>query len=237
MKKLDNSFWDEYFRLYDVLNIVYPYQDLLKSVMNEMNLKSGITVLDAGTGTGNLGVLISQTNALVTGLDLSEVGLRLFKQKIPNSEILLHDLIDPIPLSDNSFDYICCINTLFAIKVDRRLDVCREFYRLLKPGGKIIMTNLSMGYKPINIYINHVLEDVKYSGYWKAIAKLIRLIYPTFKMLYYSQRLGRENRDLDGLKFFAPEEQYCLLQSSGFRNISTERKIFAEQAVLSTGFK
>lgn len=63
--KLDKKFWNKYFELYDVLNNVYPYKDLLNQVMNEMDLKEGKVVLDAGSGTGNLSVLISQKKAKV----------------------------------------------------------------------------------------------------------------------------------------------------------------------------
>ena len=146
--KLNTSFWNEYFRLYDILNKVYPYQDLLKSVMAEMDLGRE-RCLDAGAGTGNLAVLIAKTGAEVVGLDSSEFGLEIFKKKLLVSKAVLHDLEHPIPFPNNSFDYICSINTLFAIDSVHREKICREFYRLLKPKGKLIMTNLQ---KDINRY-------------------------------------------------------------------------------------
>ncbi len=89
MIKLDTSFWNEYFRLYDILNKVYPYQGLLRSVIAEIDLDGGRIVLDAGAGTGNLAVLIAKTGAQVVGLDLSEIGLEIFKKKLPMSKVVL----------------------------------------------------------------------------------------------------------------------------------------------------
>ena len=227
MSKLNTSFWNEYFRLYDILNRVYPYQDLLKSVMAEMDLGREKIVLDAGAGTGNLAVLIAQTRAEVVGLDSSEVGLEIFKKKLPASKAVLRDLKHPIPFPNNSFDYICSINTLFAIDSVHREKICKEFYRLLKPGGKLIMTNLSKGYRPIQIYLVHIREEVKRFGFQKATMNLARIIGPTIKMFYYNRKMVKEGESSSGLNLFASGEQESLLKNSGFSNVSKEQKLFA----------
>ncbi|MEI7777566.1 MAG: methyltransferase domain-containing protein [bacterium] len=234
---IKSDFWNEYFRLYDVLNRVYPYQRLLNSVLAEMDLTQGKSALDAGAGTGNLAVHINKTGAEVVGLDYSEVGLNIFREKLPTSKAIQHDLKHPIPLPDNSFDYICCINILFAINPEHRQKICREFYRLLKPGGKIVMTNLSVGYKPIRIYVNHMSEEINRFGLIKALINLTKLIGPTIKMFYYSQQMRKEDKSADSISFFRPGEQDILLESSGFSNVTKERKLFAKQAVMSCGFK
>ena len=235
--KLNTSFWNEYFRLYDILNRVYPYQDLLKSVMAEMDLGRGKMVLDAGAGTGNLTVMIAQTGAEVVGLDSSEVGLEIFKKKLPACNAVLHDLKHPIPFPDSSFDYICSINTLFAIDSIHREKICREFYRLLKPEGKLIMTNLSKGYRPIRIYLAHIREEIKRFGFQKAIVNLARIIGPTIKMFYYNRKMRKESGSSSGFNFFASGEQESLLKNNGFSKVSKEQRLFAGQALLNSGFK
>jgi len=237
MSSLSDTFWNEYFRLYDILNKVYPYQDLMKSVMAEMDLRQGKTVLDAGAGTGNLAVLIVQTGAEVVVLDSSEVGMGIFKKKLPNSKAILQDLKDNIPLPDESFDYVCCINTLFAIDPEHRQKICREFYRMLKPGGKLIMTNLSVGYKPIRIYTSHMIEEVKCIGLWEAVINLVQLVGPTLKMFYYSQKMRKSSGSARGLRFLASGEQESLLRDCGFSDVSKEKRLFAGQAVLNSGFR
>lgn len=239
-KQQNNSkadFWNEYFELYDVLNQVYPYQKLLKTIIAEMDLNETKKVLDAGAGTGNLALLINNAGAEVTGLDYSEVGLNFFKKKLPKSHALLHDLRKPLPFANDTFDYICCINILFAINQDHRIDICKEFNRVLKPGGKLIITNLSVGYKPIRIYVHHMSEEIRKFGLGQAFINLGRLIIPTIKMFYYSKVMQKENTKTDEMSFLKPGEQEQLLRSSKFTHISKEKKIFANQAVLNTAIK
>jgi len=50
-----DDFWRKYFAVYDVLNELRPYQDLLGSVKDNLKIKKGDLVLDAGAGTGSKG--------------------------------------------------------------------------------------------------------------------------------------------------------------------------------------
>jgi len=237
INKIDEKFWDEYFRSYDILNIVHAYRDLLESVMVEMNLKSGVKVLDVGVGTGNLAVLIAKNGAEVYGLDSSHVGLRIFKEKVPKGITVVHDLKNEIPLPDNFFDYVCCINTLFALPPIQRESVCRELYKVLKPGGKIIMTNLLDGYKPINIYSHHIIQEIKRIGVLRTIIHLFTIFKPTLKMFYYSRLMRKNNESFDEVRFFGLNEQEDLLKRVGFINISKGKKLFASQAILNSAYK
>ncbi len=235
--KADTAFWNEYFRSYDILNIVHAYRDLLSSVMLEMNLQSGMKVLDAGAGTGNLAVLIAKTGAEVYGLDSSDVGLQIFKEKVPNGKTVIHDLKNEIPLQDIFFDYVCCVNTLFALpKIQREL-VCKELHRVLKPGGKIIMTNLLEGYKPINIYSHHIAQEIKRIGVLRTIVHVVSILKPTLKMFYYSRQMRKKDASSGNVQFFKLSEQENLLKNAGFSKISTGKKLFANQAILNTAYK
>jgi len=51
---LDQKFWAKYFKVYDILNIVIPYQELLSELERELDLNNDDVVLDVGSGTGNL---------------------------------------------------------------------------------------------------------------------------------------------------------------------------------------
>lgn len=50
---LNHKFWKKYFKDYDILNIVIPYQELLKTICEELDIKKGEKILEAGSGTGN----------------------------------------------------------------------------------------------------------------------------------------------------------------------------------------
>jgi ubiquinone/menaquinone biosynthesis C-methylase UbiE len=57
---LTHTFWNRYFKVYDVLNYVIPYQELLKEIVKEVEVKEGDLILDAGVGTGNLALVLNK---------------------------------------------------------------------------------------------------------------------------------------------------------------------------------
>ena len=233
----NDKFWDKYFRMYDVLNNVYPYQELLESVLSSMKLHPGKIVLDAGTGTGNLAVLIHNKGADVIGLDSSKAGLKRFSEKLPQGKVIIHNLIDKIPLNDSTVDYVCCVNTLFTIPPNRRRDVCREFNRVLKVGGKIILVNLTDKYRPIHVYLYHIKKEIIRTGLIVAILNIARLIWPTVVMFYYNYRMRRSLGISGEISFFKKNEQIELLKSAGFTELSETKSIFANQAIQNTAIK
>ncbi|MFA6571369.1 MAG: class I SAM-dependent methyltransferase [Bacteroidota bacterium] len=238
MLRPPDKFWDEYFRVYDVLNEVYPYKNLLETIVSKMDLHPGTTVLDAGTGTGNLAVLVNKTGATVIGVDTSTHGVKIFKEKLPHSEVVLHDISHLPCFKNNFFDYVCCVNTIFALPTNKRTDVFSEFYRVLKPGGKIIVTNLLLGYRPIKIYIDHIKTGIRQIGYIKILVNIVKLLIPTMKMFYYSKLIHKYSSESTGeIKLFSLHEQRSYLINAGFVNVSENMKVFADQAVLNTGFK
>lgn len=106
-------------------------------------------VLDAGCGYGRVAIPLLQTKRSIRliGADASAVMLNLFcrlaqTQNIPDAArrlLLLHELLDRLPFADATFDRIYSSAVLLHNPYKDVEKILAEFYRLLKPGGSLIL--------------------------------------------------------------------------------------------------
>ena len=232
----DDKFWHDYFKVYDILNVVIPYRELLGTVCDELGIKRGEKILEAGSGTGNLALEIKRRGGDVVSIDNSKEGIKRHILKDAAAKVVFGDLTKKLPFPDNYFDKICSNNTLYTILVSERNAVMKEFYRILKPGGKIVISNLAKNYSPLKIYFGHIKKSIKYGGLLYTIKNIAELIVPTIKMFYYNFLIKKQNKG-NNFSFFDTNEQKELLRVSSFTNISENKKIFSDQAVMNCGFK
>ena len=151
-------------RVFDVMNMAIPYQELLEKVCQELEIKKGELILDAGSGTGNLAVKIKNYGGRVIAADNSRETIKIHVQKDPDAETVFADLTKPLNFPDNYFDKIVCILTLHSIKYNERQFVINEFFRVLKSGGKIVLANPCTTFSPSRIFLEHIKKDIKKSG-------------------------------------------------------------------------
>lgn len=108
-------------------------------------LGSGAQVLDAGCGPGFGTVELAErvgSNGKVTAFDrtteyLAYLRNQLAERKITNVEVVEGLLSGNIPLADGQFDFI--FTKFVHIFIPDLLPVIREYYRLLKPTGKLLI--------------------------------------------------------------------------------------------------
>jgi SAM-dependent methyltransferase len=96
------------------------------------------TVLDVGCGDGKR-TLARLGDARAVGLDFSRRGLDLARGNVPGAALVQGDMVD-IPIADGSVDGITAYHAVFHVDRDRHTDVYREFARVLRPGGRVLMT-------------------------------------------------------------------------------------------------
>lgn len=94
-------------------------------------------ILDAGCGDGAR--TLANLPAGTLGLDFARQGLSLAANTVPDSR-LLHAEMTAIPLAEGSVDGITAYYSVFHVPREAHLEVYKEFARVLKPGGTLLMT-------------------------------------------------------------------------------------------------
>ena len=94
-------------------------------------------VLDAGCGDGARTLANLPPGSI--GLDFAREGLSLAAETVPAARLLQGDMTD-LPLADNTVDGITAYFSVFHVPRSQQPTVYREFARVLKPGGTLLMT-------------------------------------------------------------------------------------------------
>ena len=89
-------------------------------------------ILDAGCGAGFLAARLAERGHDVLGADLVD------QWRFPNLPFQQVDLDQPLPFLSGSFDAVACVEALGYVESPPA--VLREFHRVLRPGGWIVVT-------------------------------------------------------------------------------------------------
>jgi ubiquinone/menaquinone biosynthesis C-methylase UbiE len=203
MKRITETswFWGLYARCYDVLNVFPPYVAMILEVIKTLDFKprKAYRVLDAGCGTGNLELILAEVaNGLdnfelkVEAIDFSITMYQKAKHKLHRDDRFNFDfgnLLQPLNFKDASFDRIVSLNVIHALK---NADMAfKEFGRILKPDGLIVLVILKKGYQmPLILKAAKHAGDpdekwLKIKNVWQTLPK----IYEAFNHLSFSERL------------------------------------------------
>ncbi len=114
-------------------------------------IKEGQHVLDVACGTGRGTVGLAQAvgaTGRVNALDLTQAMLDQAQAKI--EQLGLQDRVyfrqgnaRELPFPDETFDVVYNGYMFDLIPLDSFLPILKEFYRVLKPGGKLVLVNMS----------------------------------------------------------------------------------------------
>lgn len=165
-----NDLWDNYAQHYDALNRLIPYQEMYSDIISILRRHHANTILDAGCGTGNLlqhCKFHKFTQAKFTCIDASQNMLDIAQDKnscFLSADFALHNLNDNLPYEDSSFDTVVSVNVLYALK--HRLRILREFLRVLRPGGILIVSDPKKDNHPGLILKAHC-SSTKSDSFWK----------------------------------------------------------------------
>lgn len=116
-------------------------------------------VLDVACGTGDMVLALQESGCTVTGVDLSEEMMAIAKQKAPETTYKIADA-EHLPFPDETFDAVtCAFGVRNFVHLEKGLN---EMLRVLKPGGRIAILELSTPDSPLvrpfyNLYTRHII--------------------------------------------------------------------------------
>lgn len=106
--------------------------------------KDGDVVLDVGCGNGRLYQMLAKKQVRYVGFDQSEALIEIARAKNPAGEFVVGEM-STLPFPDATFDLLYCIAALNHIPGrDLQLQCVREMHRVLKPGGRVLMSNWNL---------------------------------------------------------------------------------------------
>jgi SAM-dependent methyltransferase len=138
---------------------------LHKSVLQRY-VRSGNSVLDAGSGPGRFSIELARLGAHVTAGDLSPVQVVLASQSLQSASSpkaagrVLGLTVSAIPFRDASFDRVVCFGAVLSHVADGAEDAARELVRVTRPGGVVMVSVQSTA----NYFLPEVIRRVRLHG-------------------------------------------------------------------------
>jgi uncharacterized protein len=125
-----------------------------RRVLELADVRDGEAVLEVATGTGAQLVALARRNRAgrTVGLELAdgmlaETRRRLKRAGLADVQLLEASALD-IPLADSTFDLITNGYMLDLLPRDDIPRALAEFRRVLKPGGRLVLSNMTKGERP-----------------------------------------------------------------------------------------
>jgi ubiquinone/menaquinone biosynthesis C-methylase UbiE len=121
-------------------------KNIREKAFNIAGIKAGKTAADIGAGTGYLTQGLLSNGLNVIAIDQSENMLNELKQKFSMKKIQNISLTcivgeaENLPLEQNSVDY--AFANMYLHHVEHPLTAIREMARIVKPGGKVVITDM-----------------------------------------------------------------------------------------------
>ncbi len=127
---------------------------LTEAVVSRFKQDQTVKILDAGCGPGWLAGNLAKTGwNNVYGCDSSEPLIRAGKEQYPNVKFDVVDFTKPLPYDAGTFDYIILSMAVVALDLDAQIEVFKNMYNALKPGGHLLFITVNPYYAyPVGVW-------------------------------------------------------------------------------------
>lgn len=133
--------YDAWAPVYDVdMNPLVALDDVVTPSLFGTHL-ADVDALDVGCGTGRNTVKLVDAGARVTGIDASAGMLARARERVGDRATLrVHDLAEPLPFADASFDIVVC--TLVLEHAPSLFAPLASLARVVRAGGALVVSDI-----------------------------------------------------------------------------------------------
>lgn len=183
--------------------LYYGYLDICIEKLSQLD-KETAKILDFGCGDGFLLKMMNDVGCKdLSGIDYSAKAISFAKVLLPqNIKLFSDNLVDNNPFPDNNFDYIFMVEVLEHIPPKDVENLLNVLKKILKPGGKLIITVPSkkiplasdshhyqhFDKNTLEIYLAGKLKILEISGQDRFGFHWLKLVYKLFDNNLYTIR-------------------------------------------------
>jgi demethylmenaquinone methyltransferase/2-methoxy-6-polyprenyl-1,4-benzoquinol methylase len=184
-----------------------------KFLVDTSNAKKDARILDIAGGTADLSILLakkigaqsSDFKGQMIHSDINLSMLNIGRDKLINQGIFIPSVLcdaESLPFPDNYFDYV---TIGFGIRnMTDKKKALKEIYRVLSPGGKILILEFSKIWKPLQFFYDQFS--------FKLLPKLGKLFAKDESSYQYLVESIRMHPDQESLKKMMEEESFSKVE-------------------------
>jgi SAM-dependent methyltransferase len=178
---------DQYLRLRQVEDRHWWYvgtRAIALDALRALRLRQGALVLDAGCGTGGNAAMLGRFGRVV-GLDVAELALDLARER--GLARLTRGTVADLPFHDATFDLVASFEVLYHRAVGDDVGALREFRRVLRPGGWLLLRLPALGW--LRGAHDEAVHTARRYGRGELRAKLLRAGLEPVRVTYLNSLL------------------------------------------------
>jgi len=188
-----------------------------KDALRRAGLTSDMSVLDVASGTGLTAIAITELLDNPHKLTCLEPSRGMIQESVKKlSNLHIQGTADKISLPDNSFDFL---TMGFALRhVEDLLGAFSEYCRVLKPGGKLLIMDVTQP--------KGTISRALFKAYFKHILPFFTKLFTGSKEAHYMMVYYYDTME----NMVDPDKVINMLQRAGFTNVrrNTPLGIFSE---------